>query len=82
LPTFQTVLPFRTALYLTTDNPFIGISQPWNIRFTVSKKGAPERYWLVIFIQGHTQGGIGLPGYSQPQIEIIIIIIIIIIIKL
>jgi len=57
LPTFQSVLPFRTALYLTTGNAFIGISQPWNIRFTISKKGAPERYWLVIFIQGHTQGG-------------------------
>jgi hypothetical protein len=65
---FQSILLFRTAPYLTTGTAFIRISQPWN--FAVAKKGAPERYELFIFIQGHTQGGKGLPDSSQPQIEI------------
>jgi hypothetical protein len=58
-PTFRGILTFRTALYLTTGTAFIRISQPWNFRFTVAKKGAPERYGLFIFIQWHTQRGEG-----------------------
>jgi len=57
--TFRGILTFGTALYLTTGTAFIRISQPWNFRFTVAKKGAPERYGLFIFMQRHTQRGKG-----------------------